>query len=85
MTKKLTRVDLFRYHLQSIQASWKNKLDKLIRIAKNTSFKGSNSELNDMELLGNFKGSLKVKNLFKKKQVSLTELYQLKIFLLKEK
>ena len=57
-------VDLFRYHLQNIQASWKNRLNKLIRIAKNASFKGSYFGLEDMELLGNFRGSLKVKNLF---------------------
>jgi len=42
-------------------------LNKLIRIAKNSSFKGSYSGLEDMELLGDFKGSLKVKNLFIKK------------------
>ena len=42
-------------------------MNKLIRIAKNSSFKGSYSGLGDMELSGNFKGSLKVKNLFIKK------------------
>ena len=57
-------VDFFRYHLQNIQASWKNRLNKLIRIAKNASFKESYFGLEDMELLGNFRGSLKVKNLF---------------------
>ena len=42
-------------------------MNKLIRIAKNASFKGSYSGLTDMELWGNFNGSLKVKNLFIKK------------------
>ena len=42
-------------------------MNKLIRIAKNASFKGSYSGVTDMELLGNFNGSLKVKNLFIKK------------------
>ena len=42
-------------------------MNKLIRIAKNSSFKGSYSGFEDMELLGNFNGSLKVKDLFIKK------------------
>ena len=42
-------------------------MNKLIKIAKNSSFKGSYSGLEDIELLGNFDGSLIVKNLFIKK------------------
>ena len=42
-------------------------MNKLIKIAKNSSFKGSYSGLEDMVLLGDFDGSLLVKNLFIKK------------------
>ena len=42
-------------------------MNKLIKIAKNASFKGSYSGSENIELLGNFDGSLIVKNLFIKK------------------
>ena len=47
--------------------SWKNTLFKLIKIAKKSSFKGSYSGSEDIELSGNFEGSLIIKNLFIKK------------------
>ena len=42
-------------------------MNKLIKISKNSSFKGSYSGSEDIELLGNFDGSILVKNLFIKK------------------
>ena len=42
-------------------------MNKLIKITKNSSFKGSYSGLEDIELWGNFEGSLIVRNLFIKK------------------
>ena len=42
-------------------------MNKLIKISKNSSFKGSYSGLDDIELLGKFDGTLFVKNLFIKK------------------
>ena len=48
-------------------ANWKIRLNKLIKISKNSSFKGSYSGLEDIELLGKFDGTLFVKNLFIKK------------------
>ena len=48
-------------------SNWKNRLNKLIKISKNSSFKGSYSGSEDVELLGNFDGSLLVKNLYIKK------------------
>ena len=47
--------------------NWKNTLNKLIKISKNSSFKGSYSGSEDIELLGTFDGTLLVKNLFIKK------------------
>ena len=47
--------------------NWINTLNKFIKISKDSSFKGSYSGSEDLELLGNFKGSLLVKNLFIKK------------------
>ncbi len=48
-------------------ANWKIKLNKLIKISKNSTFKGSYSGSEDIELLGRFDGTLFVKNLFIKK------------------
>ena len=48
-------------------ANWKNRLNKLIKISKNSIFKGSYSGSDDIELLGRFDGTLFVKNLFIKK------------------
>ena len=42
-------------------------MNKLIKISKNSSFKGSYSGSEDIELLGKFDGNLLVKNLFIKK------------------
>ena len=42
-------------------------MNKLIKISKDSSFKGSYFGSEDLELLGNFYGSLLVKNLFIKK------------------
>ena len=47
--------------------NWKIKLNKLIKISKNSTFKGSYSGSEDIELLGRFDGTLFVKNLFIKK------------------
>ena len=47
--------------------NWKNILNKLIKISKNSSFKGSYSGSEDIELLGKFEGTVLVKNLFIKK------------------
>ena len=47
--------------------NWKNRLNKLIKISKNSSFKGSYSGSEDIELLGKFDGALFIKNLFIKK------------------
>ena len=47
--------------------NWKIRLNKLIKISKNSSFKGSYSGSEDIELLGKFDGTLLVKNLFIKK------------------
>ena len=53
--------------LSQRSANWKNRLNKLIKISKNSSFKGSYSGSDDIELLGKFDGTLLVKNLFIKK------------------
>ena len=42
-------------------------MNKLIKISRNSSFKGSYSGSEDIELFGNFDGNLLVKNLFIKK------------------
>ena len=47
--------------------SWENILNKFIKISKDSSFKGSYSGSEDIELLGKFEGTLLVKNLFIKK------------------
>ena len=48
--------------------NWKNTLNKLIKISKNSSFKGSYSGSDDIELLGKFDGTLLLKkNLLIKK------------------
>ena len=47
--------------------NWKNRLNKLITISKNSSFKGSYSGSEDIDLWGKFDGTLFVKNLFIKK------------------
>ena len=47
--------------------NWINTLNKFIKISKDSSFKGSYSGLEDIELLGKFVGTLLVKNLFIKK------------------
>ena len=65
--KKLIIIDLFQYHLQDIYFIGKYTLNKLIRISKSSSVKGSYSGTEDVELFGNFEGSLVVKNLFIKK------------------
>ena len=48
-------------------ANWKIRLNKLIKISKNSSFKGSYSGSEDIDLWGKFDGTLFVKNLFIKK------------------
>ena len=48
-------------------SNWKNRLNKLIKISKNSLFKGSYSGSEDIELLGKFDGTLLVKTLFIKK------------------
>ena len=53
--------------LSSTLVDWKNTLNNSIKISKNSSFKGSYSGLEDIELLGKFDGTLLVKNLFIKK------------------
>ena len=53
--------------LSSTLVNQKNTLNKLIKISKNSSFKGSYSGSDDIELLGKFDGTLLVKNLFIKK------------------
>ena len=53
--------------LSTRSANWKNRLNKLIKISKNSSFKGSYSGSEDIELLGRFDGTLFVKKLFIKK------------------
>ena len=47
--------------------NWINTLNKFIKISKDSSFKGSYSGSEDIELLGKFEGTLLVKNLFIKK------------------
>ena len=47
--------------------SWKSNLNNLIRIKQDSHFKGSYTGLGDLELNGNFEGTLKVKNLHVKK------------------
>ena len=55
------------FNIISKSVSWKNTLNKLIKISKNSSFKGSYSGSEDIELLGKFDGTLVVKTLFIKK------------------
>ena len=53
--------------LSSRLVNWKNTLNDLIKISKDSSFKGSYSGSEDIELLGKFDGTLLVKTLFIKK------------------
>ena len=53
--------------ISSRLVNWKNILNKLIKISKDSSFKGSYSGSEDIELSGKFDGTLLVKTLFIKK------------------
>ena len=66
MTRKINYC-WFNSIISSRLVNWKNILNKLIKISKDSSFKGSYSGSDDIELLGKFDGTLSVKNLFIKK------------------
>ena len=66
MTRKIN-LSWFISTFSTRWVSWENTLNKFIKISKNSSFKGSYSGSEDVELWGDFDGSLLVKNLFIKK------------------
>ena len=66
MTRKINYC-WFNSIISSRLVNWKNILNKLIKISKDSSFTGSYSGSEDIELLGKFEGTLLVKTLFIKK------------------